>query len=303
MANYKINIHYLPWELDYALLNYTQLKKSKYYLNLGEDNIYIDSTLNLSNHIIDWDKSQLPKEFFKKKFENLAPLLKDFNFRGKVYEGNELYGHLDTQREMIESNIDYYITFCPDMYFGENLLYYLIEGSKQIKNKYFVLTPQIPKMWDYTWDGITNEEYRNHPSIEWNNIDIFDIRWNNKNNQNEIKLSPINEHKWAGWFELSNKAFYEELVPIRSEWKGYGPYDYYSMLVTQYAKNKGIDFQQWVVENQVIFEYSVGPLKENGFSKCYKDLITLKDIPNQRLQFESNMSQYIQEWKILNKFI
>jgi hypothetical protein len=37
----------MPWELDYALLTFVQLKKSKYYIN-NEDKVYIDVTLNLS---------------------------------------------------------------------------------------------------------------------------------------------------------------------------------------------------------------------------------------------------------------
>lgn len=298
MSTYKITSHFLPWEIDYAQLMFIQLKKSKYYLS-GEDTIKINMVLNLSNHLIDWDKSQLPKSFFKEKFLNLAPLLKDYTFTSSIYEGDELYGHLNVQRETVEKDIDYYISLCPDMYFSEQLLWYMIESSKQIKNKYFILTPQIPKMWDATWDAITNKNYLNHPYKEWDNLDIFDVVMNQE--IEAVTLTQINDHKWAGWFDLYNKALYEELVPVREDWVGYGPYDYYSMIVTQYAKNKGVDIQQWMIENQIIFEYSVGPLKTTGFSKYYKDLLSLKDIPNQRKQFESNMVKYINEWQLKNK--
>ena len=63
MANIKITYHIMPWEIDYALMTFLQFKKSKYYLN-SEDSIYIDSYLNLSDYIIDWDKSIIPKEFY-----------------------------------------------------------------------------------------------------------------------------------------------------------------------------------------------------------------------------------------------
>ena len=53
----------MPWEIDYALLTFSQLKKSLYYLT-NDVNITIDSVLNLSSNIIDWDKSELPKEYF-----------------------------------------------------------------------------------------------------------------------------------------------------------------------------------------------------------------------------------------------
>ena len=53
----------MPWEIDYALLTFTQLKKSKYHLP-NNVNITIDSVLNLSSYLIDWDESQLPKDVF-----------------------------------------------------------------------------------------------------------------------------------------------------------------------------------------------------------------------------------------------
>ena len=58
----KITYHLMPWEIDYALLTFTQLKKSLYYLT-NDVEVTIDSVLNLSSNIIDWDKSELPKEY------------------------------------------------------------------------------------------------------------------------------------------------------------------------------------------------------------------------------------------------
>lgn len=283
-------------EIDYCQLMWTQLKKSKYYLS-KEDKISVHMVLNLSDYLYNWEQSQLPKQFFKRKFESLAPLLKDYNFTYSIYEGKELYGCLDTVRETIEPSVDYYINISPDMYFTEHLLYYMIESSKQIKNKYFVLTPEIHKMWDHTWDEITNKNYQKVPYDKWNQSDIFDIRYQLKNFPEETKVETIANSKWAGWWDVYNKAYWEELVPIPSDWHGYGPLDYYSMINTQYAKHIGIDFQQWILRNQVVFEYNTGPLKENGFSKYYKDLLAKNDIPNQRQIFEKNMPGYLNNWK------
>ena len=66
----------MPWEIDYTLLTFQQLKKSKYYL--PEDvNITINSALNLSSFLINWDESKLPKEYFIEKYKTLSILLKD----------------------------------------------------------------------------------------------------------------------------------------------------------------------------------------------------------------------------------
>lgn len=294
MANYRITTHILPHEIDYFMLMAIQLKKSKYYLL--DDNISIYAVLNLSDYLIDWNHSKLPKEFFKRKFESLAPLLKDYNFKFKIEEGNKLYGCLDAVRETVEPQIDYYINICPDTYFSEHLLFYMLEASKQIKNKYFILTPEISKMWDGTWDEITNKTYINIPYSEWDNQDIFDIRKNLKDNNEEIKIRPASHSKWAGWFDCYNKAYWEELLPILPEWRGYGPHDLYSLILSEKAKELGYDFQQWIIENQVIFQYDIGPLKDNGFSKYYKELLSYNTIPDQRKEFEQKLPEYLNRW-------
>lgn len=292
--NIKITYHIMPWEIDYALLSFTQLKKSKYHLP-NDVYITIDSVLNLSSYVINWEQSKLPKEFFIEKYNQISNLLIDYTHNQKIYNGNELYGHLELQRDCISPKIDYYISICPDMYFSEYLLLYLIESARCIPNKYFVVTPQISKLWDYTWDEITNPIYQDIPYDSWSDVDIFDIRNNLKNSLQESSLLPTNKNKWAGWFDLFSKSFYEKLSPIQDNWSGYGPWDWYSMMLAEYAREKGVDFQQYLLQGETIFEYSVGPLKNGGFSKYYKDMIVLNDIPNQRQQFESRMQEYLQK--------
>jgi len=283
----------MPWEIDYALLTFTQLKKSKYYLN-DEDSIIISPCLNLSSYIINWEESKLPKEFFINKLSQISLLLVDYKYEPIIYDGDELYGHLDFQRESTSANVDYYINICPDMYFSEYLLSLLIESSKTIKNKYFTITPEIYKLWDNSWDEITSQKYLNVPYDKWDKVDIFDIRADLKTNS-DIILSSTQNSKWAGWFDLYNKEMWEELCAIHDDWKGYGPHDWYSLMITEYVKSQGVDFQQYVLRGQTIFEYSVGPLKDGGFSKYYKDMLVLNNIPNQRQIFESQMQKYLQK--------
>jgi hypothetical protein len=287
----------MPWEIDYALLTFIQLKKSKYHLS-KDVNIIIDSCLNLSSYNINWEESKIPKEFFIEKYNQTSELLSDYKHNKQIYTGDKLYGHLELQREGISHEIDHYMGICPDMYFSEYTIPYLVESAKQISNKYFVITPEISKLWDWTWDEITSPQYLNISYDSWNKVDIFDIRYNSKISNKEISLRTIQKNKWAGWCDLYNKAFFEELCPIHNDWTGYGPWDWYSMMLTEYAKQNGVDFQQYALQGETIFEYSVGPLKNeniNGFSKYYKDMLVLNDIPNQRQQFESKMQEYLQK--------
>lgn len=288
----KIIYHMMSWEIDYALLSFSQLKKSKYHLPDNID-ITIDSVLNLSSYNINWDTSKLPKEYFIQKYNSLSLLLKDYNHNKKIYQGDNLYGHLNLQKECV-GDFDYYVHICPDMYFNEHLLYYMFESLKSIKEKYFVLTPQISKLWDNTWDEITDPQYLNINYNNWDSVDIFDIRYNSKYLNQDISLYPTKKNKWAGWFDLYSKDFYEDLVPVHQNWNGYGPWDSYGMLLSGFAKQNGVDFQQYLLQGQTVFGYPVGPLKEsNGFSQYYKDMLVLKDIPDQRQHFESRIEEYL----------
>jgi len=228
--NITATYHIMPWEIDYALLTFTQLKKSKYFLQ-PDVNVKIKSALNLSSHLINWEESKLPKEYFIEKYETLSVLLKDYQHDMFVYEGNELWGHLDLQRDAMEPETDYYISICPDMYFSEHLLSYLSLAAREIKTKYFVLTPQICRMWDNSWEVLTHPKFAVGPHYGWEKTtDIFDVDYHLHTSSDTIGLTEVNQIKWAGWFDLYSKDFYEEIARIPEEWHGYGAWDWYGMV-------------------------------------------------------------------------
>lgn len=282
----------MPWEVDYMLLTFTQLKKSFYHLP-KDVTINIYSALNLSSYIIDWNTSKLPKEFFINKYEQTSKLLKDYNHIPFIYDKDELWGHMDLYKSSLSSEATHYIGLCPDMYFSEYLLNYLIEGAKQVKNKYFVITPQISKLWDHTWDEITNPQYHNISYDKWKEVDIFDIRNNTKQSGEPIELISTQNSKWAGWFDIYSKSLVEELCSLHNNWSGYCGWDFYSMLISEHCKKQGVDFQQYLLKGETIFEYSVGPLKDGGFSNYYKDLLVLNKNPSQRENWDNNLQGYI----------
>jgi hypothetical protein len=281
----------MPWEIDYALLTFTQLKKASSHLN-PEDKVHIDVALNLSDYVINWKESKLPKEFFINKFNVLLKLLDWTTIRSTIYEGNELWGHLDLQKNQIEPHIDYYIPICPDMWFHEHLLYYLIESAKNIPDKYFIITPEIHKLWDWTWDELVNENYQGVPYENWNKSDIFEIQ---SKVLGEPYLQQATRFKYAGWFDLYSKDFIE-LIPIPDEWKGYGPWDYYSMLASDIAVQKGYNIKEYILRNQIIFEYHPDKEDKNNFADYYKNMLVLNKIENQREVIESKFSYYLQQW-------
>ena len=295
----------MPWEIDYAFMSFTQLKKTSFHIP-NDVEIRIDAALNCSNHLIDWDNTKLPKQFFIDKFNSLLVLLKDYTVNPIIYEGDDNYGFFDVQKLAYEKDVDYYMGLCPDVYFSEHVIPLFLESVKQIPNKYFVITTEIYKMWDNTWDEITNEKYLNVPYEKWNEGDIFKIRYDLRNNTEDVYLSKTNKSKWAWWCDFYSKEFYETIAPIPDEWIGYGGWDYYSMLISEAIKSKGADFQQYILKGQTAFEYTIGDFKNGGFTKYHKDYFSIKtNAIEQRKIFEENLPYYLnrQVNKLINENI
>lgn len=298
MKNVKLLYHFMPWEIDYALLTFTKLKKAKYYLPENVS-VSIDVALNLSSFLIDWDATKLPKEYFIDKYCTISKLLTDYDLTSKIYDGDKLYGHLDFQREVISPEVDYYVSICPDMYFNDQLLADMIALAQTVPNEYFVITPQICRMWDESWEIITHPKFAVGPHYGWEKTtDIFDVDHYLKTRETKPYLTPINQFRWAGWFDLYNKAYYEKLAPVPESWSGYGGWDTYGANICFYARQFGLDFQQYRIDEQIVFEYGIGPLNVDniwGFSNYYKSYFAKKDVSEQRNAFNQKIGSYIQE--------
>lgn len=293
----KIITHFMPWEIDYALLMFEKLKRSSYYLS-SEDEVCISAALNLTEYATDWKDSKLPKEYFIEKFKTFDSLLTWADYKPFVYEGKDLWGHLDFHKLQYQEDIDFYVTICPDMYFHDHLLFYLIESAKQVhlQSKYFIITPQIYKMWDQTWDHLTHNSYQHIKYEDWDKGDVYDIAYKMNTIEETPQLTSTGNFKWAGWFDLYSKSFFEDLLPVPKEWTGYGPWDFYGMLCCGLAVKDGFDIKQYILNNQIIFEHSTGLMKESNYTSYFKNLLTRKDIPNQRKAIESRFNQDINKW-------
>ena len=60
---YVISMTVMPWEMEQFIEMTSQLRRNSYYLNLDEIDIILDITFNLSDEIIDWEKSELTKQY------------------------------------------------------------------------------------------------------------------------------------------------------------------------------------------------------------------------------------------------
>ena len=68
------------------------------------------------------------------------------------------------------------------------------------------------------------------------------------------------------------------------------------MLVSDVAVKKGYDIKEYVLRNQIIFEYHPNKEDKNNFTDYYKNMLILNKIENQREAIESKFPYYIQQW-------
>jgi len=282
----QIVIHLLPHEIDWFEWQSKQFKLGSYYSN---DKVIIDITLNLN--LVDWNKSQLPKQFFIDKFIQIKSLWDWAETQFVIDEENKCLGCDDKRREVIRSTTaDNILYLDSDLLFRPELLSYMIEASKAINHDYYIISPQTVRMWDSSWDVITNENYLSTPaSMEtYYNNDPFKII---TKSTDDISLVPISQFKFGGgWFNLLSAKLLK-FTDIPNSFGPYGIDDLYVMICCDLIKRKGYSVQQYILKNAIVienFKYRWNP---------YKNYLHLIDKQAEfRKQAEENLNVELQNF-------
>jgi len=214
-------------------------KKYKFYVSLGANDT-----------LVDWDNSILTKDFFIKKFDQLTKLTgwapgSTFQIRDDICgaASNRRLAHQECQ------DASHFIWVDPDIIFDRFTLKY-IEGSidaleKNRVDTRYIITPEIVRYWDTTWDVIVNEKYKNHPL----NYCRSNSAYEDAGTKGQINLEKINEVKFgAGWITCMSKSILD-LFPVPVEFP-YGPDDTSIMI----RMNRMKLYNQYVMRNCVVCE-------------------------------------------------
>ena len=217
---YCISIFCLPQEIDDLELTLTQLKKAFRYID--EKNFILDITLALTGELTIWEQSKIPPEYFAHKYEKLrknCDWITNKYFR--IEDKSEVLGCVSKRRKVWKEhqNVDYHIWLDTDIIFDERTLAY-IDSSIQSLYKdypYSVVSPEIVKVWDDTWDCLVNEQYLNESldyqktndpfvdcGIKNGNIGIETIN-NTIPNQPRMKFA-------GGWFTCISKKLLDKIT-------------------------------------------------------------------------------------------
>ena len=153
----QVIIHLMPYEIDWFEWQAKQLKIGSCYI---EDKVIIDVTLNLN--LVNWDNSQISKQYFIDKFNQINQYFDWCETIFEINDNNTCLGIDDKRRTSIRNYTpDNFIYLDCDLIFKPETLALLINGAKQIKDDYYIISPQTPKLWDWTWDVLVNNTYLN----------------------------------------------------------------------------------------------------------------------------------------------
>jgi hypothetical protein len=178
VSDLHIILHCLPREIDELDRIVNHLKRSSHFLD-NNDEVILDFTLNLSDKLTDWETSKLPKEFFADKFEMMKQRC-DWTSKNifEINDSNRCLGINDKRRNSIrENNPKNFMYLDTDVYFSMFNLSYLFRAMEQIDNEYYILNSQLLRLWDESWNMISNDRYipMGYDSKIWLNYDPFKL--------------------------------------------------------------------------------------------------------------------------------
>ena len=235
-------IHTFPHELD----NYARVLG---LLELSDDykSVQIKSVLNINEKLI------TKANTIQNEIEKYKKISKKNNIISQV--SKKYLGVCDFRRDCIsDASVEDLLIFIDcDLYFKKELLSNMIKHSFELKKEYayFVITPEVVKLWDSSWDVIVNNKFQNKKIGYCNTINIKDII---TEDYGVSKLVPINKFKWAGGWFTCISAKLAKYIGIPKKFEGYGHDDTFMMYCCEYMKNKKIKVQQFKIENNVVGE-------------------------------------------------
>ena len=296
---YHLSIHLFPYEIDNYQTFIHQLRRN---LNYTKDEIIFSPCLNLSHYFYDWDNSTLPSDYFINRFNELNNIVKE---KCKIDEtiswGEKILGGLSCKVSSLEKykeEVDAFLWFDSDIIFPDNTIAMLIEGHK-LDPHHCIVSPQIVRLWDDTWDVLVNKDYINTPPSyeDYFAFDGYDL-YKHKNedillikNQQGFKFA-------AGGGTLLSSDLFKDYINLTYHFGHYGSADdTFIMGVLDYykfIKNKNIN--QYIIQNLVVTENHKHNLNQ------YNGLIEKKPNTKTKEEFNNDVIKVMDEEyiKIIN---
>ena len=253
-----ISIFCLPYEIDELENTINQLKKASYYLTNKEVEWYLDVTMCTASDMVNWAKSSLPKKFFEEKLMKIST---STDWCVKYFRTSDtIKGCVSQRRESIKSHKDahYFIWLDTDIIFDERTISYIensIIGVKDIP--YSIITPELVRIWDDTWDVLVNESFIKEKVGYQKIADPYQcsgLKGDISLERVENIKSPQSRFKFAGgWFTCISASLLNK-VGVPESFGHYGYEDTFIMVACEKLVRLGEDIQQFKIKNLVVCE-------------------------------------------------
>lgn len=249
----------MPHELDDLERVLLDLNRSSKYVDGKNYEFYV--SLSLSDYLINWEESIIDKQFFIDKFNSLKKLT-EWSEKSTFQIREDILGAFQNKRFAHKECKDatHFIWLDTDIVFEEKILSYLENSVNLIQSNNihkYLITPEIVRYWDTTWDCLVNEKYLEYPLDfcktanpltecgEKGEVSIQSV-------QNTIPGQPYTKFG-AGWFTLLSKELLDT-IPLPESMGAYGPDDTFIMWGIEKLSKRGETIYQFKLKNYVICE-------------------------------------------------
>jgi len=254
-----ISIFCLPYEIDELENTLNQLKRASFYLNKKTEWV-LDVTMCISDKMIDWSKSSIPKKYFEDK---LLKLSSQSDWCAKYFRTSDtILGCVSQRRESAKTHkeVDYFIWLDTDIIFDERTLFYFENSLESISKitGLTIITPEIVRIWDNTWDCIVNENFLDKPFDYQKTNDPYKdsgIKGEVSVESVENTTSPQSRFKFAGgWFTCISGNIIRR-IGVPESFGHYGYEDTFIMVAAEkMIQTQQRDIRQFKLKNLVVCE-------------------------------------------------
>ena len=254
-----IQIFCLPYEIDELENTLNQLRRASKYIDKSLD-WYVDVCMCTADDMINWSKSSIPKKYFEEKLLKLSSQL-DWCSK-KFHASSEIKGCVSHRRYCLKKyeHTQYFIWLDTDIIFDERTLSYFQNAMQPVWDitPYGIITPELVRIWDNTWDCLVNENFINeklgYQKLANPYLDSG-IKGDVGIEQVQNTLSPQTRFKFAGgWFTCISGRLLRQ-IGVPESFGHYGYEDTFIMMASEkLVQTKGQDIQQFKLKNLVVCE-------------------------------------------------
>jgi len=259
--------HVMPLELEMFERFMKYYIHTFKYLDPSKDDVTLYVTLNLNPKLTNWDDSELKQQYFIDRF---TKAVKDVRSYLQIVVDDSLWGTTQQKRDVIKMDYDQFIFVDPDIAVHEQLLKIQLMAAERLSGP-FVISPNIPRWWDASWDYIVHPDFKNEEFSQFKDLTLWDKTFEQQVDSVDLKL--LNTFKFGcGMHTLYSKEYWDK-IGIPEEFGGYGSEDTFAMMASFIARKASIDVRQYVLDGIYITE----DRDETRRTPSYKDKIVVAD--------------------------